>query len=162
MLGINPQARGYRLLTEAEWEWLAKKAKRARATKYVWGDSERIPRDAGNFADSSLKGQQPFYFANYQDGFANKAPVGSFRADKAGLYDLAGNVSEWVFDSSSYVTPDLSKVHIDYTGPRSTGNPIAKGGNYLSGRMQSLRGAVKIISDGPSATIGFRIARYER
>ncbi|TMO48109.1 PEGA domain-containing protein [Pseudoalteromonas ruthenica] len=162
LLGINPQARGYRLLTEAEWEWLAKKAKRARATKYVWGDSERIPRDAGNFADSSLKGQQPFYFANYQDGFANKAPVGSFRADKAGLYDLAGNVSEWVFDSSSYVTPDLSKVHIDYTGPRSTGNPIAKGGNYLSGRMQSLRGAVKIISDGPSATIGFRIARYER
>ncbi|WP_105254044.1 PEGA domain-containing protein [Pseudoalteromonas sp. T1lg75] len=160
--GINKKARGYRLLSEAEWEWLAKKAKRARATKYVWGDSERVPRDAGNFADVGLKGKQAFYLSDYQDSHTGKAPVGSYRADKAGLYDLAGNVSEWVFDVSSYVTPDLSRVHSDYLGPSGGGNHIAKGGNYQSGRLQDLRAALKIVADGPSETIGFRIARYER
>ncbi|MEM0516542.1 PEGA domain-containing protein [Pseudoalteromonas sp. YIC-827] len=160
--GINKKARGYRLLSEAEWEWLAKKAKRARATKYVWGDSERVPKEVGNFADASLKGKQAFYLADYQDNHAGKAPVGSYRADKAGLYDLAGNVSEWVFDVSSYVTPDLTRVHKDYLGPGGGGNHIAKGGNYQAGRLQDLRAARKIIADGPSETIGFRIARYER
>ncbi|MEO2282106.1 PEGA domain-containing protein [Pseudoalteromonas pernae] len=162
LVGVNTQARGYRLLSEAEWEWLAKKAKRASPTKYVWGDSERLPREAGNFADQTLKSKQAFYFEDYKDGFTGKAPVGSFRADKAGLYDLAGNVSEWVFDVSSYVTPDLSVVHKDYTGPIQGGSRLAKGSNYQSGRMQSLRSALKIVSDGPSETIGFRIARYER
>ncbi|WP_105213177.1 PEGA domain-containing protein [Pseudoalteromonas sp. T1lg22] len=160
--GINKKARGYRLLSEAEWEWLAKKAKRARASKYVWGDSERVPKEAGNFADANLKGKQAFYLADYQDSHAGKAPVGSYRADKAGLYDLAGNVSEWVFDVSSYVTPDLNRVHKDYLGPGGGGNHIAKGGNYQSGRLQDLRAALKIVTDGPSETIGFRIARYER
>ena len=78
--GINPSANGFRLPTEAEWEWLARKGKRATETAFVWGNSEKLPEEAGNFGDESIKSQTALYFKDYDDGYANKAPVGSFKS----------------------------------------------------------------------------------
>ena len=161
VVGVNPQANGYRLLTEAEWEWLAKKARRAAATVYVWGNEERIPAKSVNIADQSVANSRVFSFKNYNDGFQGKAPVGSFKPDRIGLYDLAGNVSEWVHDLYTNMPPDLNRVAVDYLGANRGVGHIVKGGNYQTGRFAELRSAYRHIGQQSSPAIGFRIARYQ-
>jgi formylglycine-generating enzyme required for sulfatase activity len=156
--GFDAASTGYRLLTEAEWEWLAKKAKRSVSTMYIWGDSERIPKKAGNIADKSLS-SATFYIRDYSDGFSGKSPVGSFKADRSGLYDLFGNVSEWVHDNYTNTPPSKSQF-VDYMGATRGVGHIVKGANYSSGRFAEFRGAYKQVSESKGPAIGFRIARY--
>jgi formylglycine-generating enzyme required for sulfatase activity len=160
LVGVNESSTGYRLPTEAEWEWLAKNGKRAMATIYVWGNSDKIPRDSGNFADKSRESKQLITLDDYDDGFADVADVGSFRADRLGMYDLAGNVSEWVHDNYSNSIPDLSTTHINYLGVDTQGQKVVKGGNYTTGKLRDLRAAFRDPANEGSDTIGFRIARY--
>ncbi|MDC0947767.1 SUMF1/EgtB/PvdO family nonheme iron enzyme [Gammaproteobacteria bacterium] len=159
--GFNAQSSGYRLPTEAEWEWLAKKAKRSVSTVYVWGNTERIPNRAGNFADTTAKGSVTFHFKNYNDGYATKSPVGSFKIDRLGLYDLAGNVSEWVNDHYTNNPPDTSVTVTDYMGASRGSGYLYKGGNYRSGRLADLRGAFRETEKTRDPTIGFRVVRYQ-
>lgn len=160
LVGINADAKGYRLPTEAEWEWLAKKAKRAKETPFVWGSSERIPRETGNFGDQSIKGSQSMVLKTYNDGFVGKAPVGSYKPDRAGIYDLAGNVSEWVHDLYTNRVPDTSITHKDYLGASRGLQNVIKGANFRSGRIKDLRAAKRDFSETGNGTTGFRIARY--
>ena len=74
--------RKYRLLTESEWEYVARAGTR---TKYPWGND--IGRGNANCRSCGSR----------WDG-KETAPVGSFRANGFGLYDLHGNVREWVED----------------------------------------------------------------
>jgi formylglycine-generating enzyme required for sulfatase activity len=159
--GFNAKATGYRLLSEAEWEWLAKKAQRSTSTVYSWGNTERIPKLAGNIADKSLSASATFYFKNYTDGFRGKAPVGSFKVDRVGLYDVMGNVSEWVHDNYTNTPPTQVRV-VDYMGATRGVGHIVKGANYTSGRLAELRGAYKSVSESSAPTIGLRIARYAK
>jgi formylglycine-generating enzyme required for sulfatase activity len=162
VVGFDANSRGYRLPTEAEWEWLAKKVKRPRSTIYVWGNQTRIPSNSGNFADESSKANQLIFLEDYDDKQMGVAPVGSFTADRAGLYDLAGNVSEWVHDFYTTALPDDSKVHIDYLGAARGTQHVVKGANYSSGRLRELRAAFREVGETPKPTIGFRIARYDQ
>jgi formylglycine-generating enzyme required for sulfatase activity len=158
--GFDAASTGYRLLSEAEWEWFAKKAKRSSPTMYIWGNSERMPKKAGNIADKSLS-SATFYIRDYSDGFSGKAPVGSFKADRSGLYDMLGNVSEWVHDNYTN-TPPSQPQFVDYMGATRGVGHIVKGANYSSGRFAELRGAYKQVSENKAATIGFRISRYAK
>ncbi|MFT5117473.1 MAG: sulfatase activating formylglycine-generating enzyme [Kiritimatiellia bacterium] len=159
--GFNAKSTGYRLLSEAEWEWLAKKSQRSTPTVYSWGNSERIPKRVGNIADKSLSASATFYFKNYSDGFTGKAPVGSFKVDRSGLYDVMGNVSEWVHDNYTNTPPTKTSV-VNYMGATRGVGHIVKGANYTSGRLAELRGAYKSVSESSAPTIGFRIARYAK
>lgn len=161
-VGVNASSNGYRLPTEAEWEWLAKKAKRAASTQYVWGNQEKLRDNVGNFADKTMSGKQLIFFDEYTDGKTGLAEVGSFKADRAGLYDLDGNVSEWVHDNYTNSLPDTSRLYTDYLGSPRGDAWVIKGGNYETGRLRELRAAYRDYSAIGKATVGFRIARYDK
>ena len=161
IVGFNKEAKGYRLPTEAEWEWLARAANRATPTKYTWGNLDRVAKDSGNYGDQSLQGQQTFTLDKYNDGHAGVAPVGSFKADRVGMYDIAGNVSEWVHDYYTHAKPNTSIVHTDYMGISRGSSHVVKGSNYKTGRIDQLRSAYRQTATKASKTIGFRIARYQ-
>ncbi|MGE4220861.1 MAG: formylglycine-generating enzyme family protein [Alphaproteobacteria bacterium] len=79
----------YRLLTEAEWEYVA----RAGATgRYPWG--EQASRKYANFGESECCAGA----AEAEDKWVEAAPVGSFPPNKFGVHDMLGNVWEWVED----------------------------------------------------------------
>ncbi len=158
--GFNQHADGYRLLSEAEWEWLARKAGKPAQTAFVWGDESVIPANVANIADESANGQVKFYVPNYTDNFAQVAPVGSFQREASGLYDMAGNVSEWVHDYYSIVAPDKNAVQDDPLGDQSGQSHVVKGANWRSGTVTELRPAFREGLVNGRDDLGFRIGRY--
>jgi formylglycine-generating enzyme required for sulfatase activity len=158
--GVNAASDGYRLLTEAEWEWLARKAGRSAQTVFSWGDTATVPRNAGNIADESANGLTRFYVPRYYDGFARIAPVGSFPAEPSGLFDLTGNVSEWTHDFYSLQPPVRGRVEIDPLGPGFGDTHVVKGSSWKSGTLTELRASWRDGSAQGSDDIGFRVGRY--
>ncbi|QJB56890.1 SUMF1/EgtB/PvdO family nonheme iron enzyme [Pseudodesulfovibrio sp. zrk46] len=158
--GMNKKSKGYRLLTEAEWEWLARKAGRKQQTIFPWGDTAVIPDDVGNIADESAQGKTKFYVPGYNDNHAGLAPVGSFKPNESGLYDLTGNVSEWVNDFYVWQVPKAGQILIDPLGPAAGEKHVYKGSSWRSGTRTPLRAAYRDPSTQGKDDLGFRVARY--
>ena len=156
--GVNPAADGYRLLTEAEWEWLARRAGRRTGTVFPWGDEFRLSGKVGNVADETARGSVQFYVPRYVDGYAGVAPVGKFPAEASGLHDLTGNVSEWVHDY--YTVVPNGRPGPDPLGPASGGMHVIKGSSWRSGSLTPLRAAYRDGLRTGRDDVGFRIARY--
>ena len=132
--GKIPRGAFYRLPDDAEWSWAAGIGDReSRGTPkdkndkvrdvFPWGTQYPPPPGAGNFADLTARE----YFTNwpciegYRDGFVGASPVGSFKPDESGLYDLAGNAAEWVADSYDGTSRrrELRGGGWNNTGPKS-------------------------------------------
>lgn len=160
IVGMREKSKGYRLVTEAEWEFIAKLNKRSALTQFVWGSQERIRDKQGNFADDTLKDQQTFYLANYEDGFIGKAPVGSFKAERGGFFDLDGNVREWTHDFYNLTLPDDGQIYQNYLGPSRGEGHVVKGASYKTGRLKNIRASRREGFTEQGDDIGFRIARY--
>lgn len=163
LVDVRIGSRGYRLPSEAEWEFVAKHFRRAARTQYVWGNQAVLRDNQANFADESLRGEQTFVLRDYEDEHKGKAPVGSYPADRNGFYDLAGNVREWVHDYyqlQSAGPSNMAPAAENYLGPDNGNGRVVKGSSYLTGQMQLLRASARAQGTEPAADIGFRIARY--
>lgn len=157
---FNNKSNGYRLLTEPEWEWLARRAGRKGQSLFPWGNTSVVPARTGNIADETAKGLVPYYVPNYTDGFAEVAPVGSFAPEPSGLFDITGNVSEWVNDVYSLQPPASNLVEVDPLKPTIGSNHVIKGSSWRSGTRTTLRAAYRDGLLDRRNDVGFRIGRY--
>ena len=148
---------GYRLPTEAEWSWAARESKQIKRI-FPWGDKMPPPNKFGNFADISARNAFGNIINDYDDTYRGPAPSGSFPANDLGIFDLAGNVSEWVHDI--YSSEMVMNLLVDPIGPKKGGYRVIRGSSYTNGNFSPLRLTFRDYGRDPRADVGFRIARY--
>ncbi len=156
---FNKNSEGYRLPTESEWEWVSRKYKKRSPTIYSWGNRNKVPVGAGNVADESSKGITKSFVGRYEDNFSGVAPVKSFPAEKNGLFDLFGNVSEWVGDYYSLIPYDKEKTYVDLLNEKRSKSNVIKGSSWKSGTVTELRASYREGLMNQREDVGFRIAR---
>lgn len=171
-------AQNYRLPSEAEWEY----AVRAREHNYyTWGGGKEIACQFENIDDISYG----LFFEHdprfpCKDNYVHTSPVGFFKTNKFGLYDMGGNVAEWVEDCGSYydiAPPDGRAINsklcnhegVKLDRDKEKALRIIRGGSwrgtkeisFFSYRLPLPRAASRIIMS-PNYRydfIGFRLAR---
>ncbi len=161
LVSFDPNATGYRLPTEAEWIWSTRFID-SKMLKYPWGDSLPPTKDSGNFADISgaaiLGNIQP----TYNDKYPVSAPVASFNKNPKGIYDLSGNVAEWVHDLYEIQTGLSPQVQYDPMGPLTGDYHVIRGSSWAHGTRTELRLSFRDYGNNKRQDLGFRIAKYAK
>ena len=150
--------KSYRLPSESEWEYAARAG--TTAARY-WGAGSDAQCKYANGADAAAKSRfNEWTVARCDDGAIQTALAGSYKANGFGLFDMLGNVAEWVEDC----------WHDDYSGAPSDGTAWTVGGDC---RVRVLRGGSwgsdppllrsaargRAITEFGESVIGFRMAR---
>jgi len=133
---FNRNANGYRLPTEAEWEYASRAGKKTAFNTGKKISSEHANHD--NYAGSTIIG-------------------GNYRSNSWGIYDMSGNVFEWCWDW--YGIYDRNDT-VDPQGPEVGQGRVIRGGSWINGQ-NTLRSAYRNFYPPGSGNerIGFRLAR---
>lgn len=149
----------YRLPTEAEWEYIARAGSQSR---FWYGDDPAYEEVCTyeNVADQSGP-REGGTIASCADGYSGSAPVGSYRGNRFGLYDLGGNVMEWVedcFHDSYQGSPSDGSAWVDACS--EPGSRVVRGGSWRNFPSDS-RSASRARSHSARSyfNVGFRVAK---
>lgn len=157
-VSYNVNANGYRLLTEAEWEYACRAGTTTIFNTGNWN----------NVNDANYQGSYPYLIEenymhrtekNVVTGTVRNRPleVNSFKPNNFGIYNMHGNVSEWVFDFyGKYNTKDTK----DPIGALKGSLRVNRGGSY-NDFGKHLRSAYRSATNplDSDENLGFRIAR---
>ncbi len=146
------KVRGFRLPTEAEWEYAA----RERGKKVRFGNGQNVARSAEmNF--NAAEGD--FKYADKGKLRGKTVPVGSFKPNRLGLYDMSGNVWEWCSDFLGRYSEE-PQTNPYQAKSRMGKRRVARDGPW-AGDASLARAAARMgwVADDRCNNIGFRIAR---
>ena len=131
-----------RLPTEAQWEYACRAGT---TTAWPWGDNPDDGKGWANCADQNLKkllsnNGDGVKFFNWEDGFVFTSPVGSFRPNAFGLFDMIGNAAHWCQDR--YGDYDKGAV-ADPVGALTGNARVVRGGSWNNYNPWNCRSAAR-------------------
>jgi len=160
LVGIDSSADGYRLPTEAEWAWVARYGRYAQPPRYSWGNKLPVPKGAGNFGDETAKARVSVYIPQYKDGYPGLSPVGAFKANANGIYDIGGNVREWNHDLYELMPMRQPGLELDRLGPAMGDGHVLRGSSWRTADLSAIRLVARAQGSAGADDVGFRVARW--
>ncbi len=152
---INPGANGYRLPTEAEWEYAAGGGQLSRSYTYSGSDDvEEVAWYWRNAGDRPLTGF--WYWPAIEQNHDRTKPVGIKKPNELGLYDMSGNVREWCWDWYGELESNVTNPQGSPTGF----DRVWRGGGWIGDAFctaAAYRSSLAANGTGPDQ--GFRVCR---